>query len=105
MYESPITTMITEIQDNVAKRFTEQTENMVYQEVRNIGVYIDKEELLKALKYDRNQYEKGYADAMKDINGEIEKAIQDSKNVFDFERVNGLMQAWNIIYSHTNGKE
>ena len=29
----------------------------------NCGVHVDKEELLKALAYDRGQYEKGYRDA------------------------------------------
>lgn len=74
MCESPITTMITEVQDNIAKQFAEQTENMIYQEVHNVGIYVDKEELIKALAYDRNQYEKGYHDAMsvlKDIKAEI----------------------------------
>ena len=66
MYESPITAMITNVTDNIAKQFAEQTENMVYQEVRNVGVYVDKEELVKALAYDRNQYQKGYDDAMSD---------------------------------------
>ena len=31
----------------------------------NCGVHVDKEELLKALAYDRGQYEKGYEDATK----------------------------------------
>ena len=28
----------------------------------DVGVYVDKEELIKALKYDREQYQKGYED-------------------------------------------
>lgn len=66
MYESPITTMITDVADNIARQFAEQTENMVYQEVRHIGVHVDKEELVKALQYDRHQYEKGYEEALTD---------------------------------------
>ena len=31
--------------------------------MQDIGVSVDKEELKKALRYDRQQYEKGYADA------------------------------------------
>lgn len=27
-----------------------------------MGIYVDKEELIKALRYDRQQYDKGYAD-------------------------------------------
>lgn len=73
MYESPITTMITDVTDNIAKQFAEQTENMVYQEVLNIGVHVDKEELEKALQYDRNQYENGYMDALLEIQQEIQE--------------------------------
>lgn len=76
MYNSPITTMITEVQDAVARRFAEHTENMVYEEVRQIGVHVDKNELVKALQYDRQQYEKGYADAMtvlEDIKAEMQR--------------------------------
>lgn len=35
--------------------------------VQSVGFDINKEELTKALKYDRNQYEKGYADAIQDF--------------------------------------
>ena len=44
-----------------------QRENQVYQAIQNIGVDVDKEELLKALSYDRNQYEKGYRAAKSEI--------------------------------------
>ena len=37
-------------------------ENDVYTAVQNVGIYVDKEELIKALRYDRQQYDKGYAD-------------------------------------------
>lgn len=37
-------------------------ENEVFKAVRNVGINVDKDELLKALRYDRCQYEKGYND-------------------------------------------
>ena len=37
-------------------------EEEIYKAVKNVGVNVDKEELLKALQYDRNQYQKGYSD-------------------------------------------
>lgn len=40
-----------------------QIENGVLKAVQEVGVDVNKEELVKALQYDRNQYEKGYADA------------------------------------------
>ena len=53
-YISPIEIISREMQtrfeDNVFKAVIEQ------------GVIVDKDELIKALKYDRDQYEKGYTD-------------------------------------------
>ena len=43
---------------------THKLENEVFTVIQNIGINIDKDELIKALQYDRNQYETGYADAM-----------------------------------------
>ena len=58
-YEAPIKIIMQEMQA--------QLENQVYQAIQNIGVDVDKEELLKALSYDRNQYEKGYRAAKSEI--------------------------------------
>lgn len=37
-------------------------ESEIYKAVMNVGVNVDKEELVKALQYDREQYQKGYKD-------------------------------------------
>ena len=42
-------------------------ENAVFKAVRKVGINVDKEELLKALIYDRGQYDKGYEDAMNEV--------------------------------------
>lgn len=55
MYESPITLITGELKLSL--------EDGVYKAVRQTGIEVDKDELIKALKYDRRQYEKGYADA------------------------------------------
>lgn len=44
-----------------------ELEGTILKAVANVGVNVDKEELLKALNYDRKQYEKGYEDAMRKI--------------------------------------
>lgn len=61
MYEPPITiveqemhTTISEIHDNYVLATIEE----------KLGCEVDKEELIKALNYDRNQYEKGFRDGM-----------------------------------------
>lgn len=43
-----------------------QMEGEIMKAVRKVGVTVDKEELLKALKYDRQQYDKGYEDAKRE---------------------------------------
>lgn len=59
MYESPIAGIIGEIQTKIM----EAQDDYIMQVVHDFGVEVNKEELIKALNYDRNQYEKGYADA------------------------------------------
>ena len=56
MYESPIDIIYGEIET--------QFENDVLKAVQRVGVNVNKEELLKALQYDREQYSKGYADCL-----------------------------------------
>ena len=58
-YESPIEIIMGQmnmtLEDNICKA------------VQNAGIIVDKEELLRALRYDRDQYRKGYADRDKEI--------------------------------------
>lgn len=53
-YYSPIEVIRREMQTKF--------ENDVYSAVQQYGIVVDKDELIKALQYDRGQYEKGYAD-------------------------------------------
>lgn len=56
MYESPITI--------IKKEMDTFVENEVFKAVQKVGVYVDNDELIKALKYDREQYNKGYSDGV-----------------------------------------
>jgi len=59
MYEDPIIISQRQISENIIK----QTEDeIVYEIQRQVMIDIDKDELLKALQYDRDQYNQGYAD-------------------------------------------
>ena len=51
-----------EIQDSLVSEIKEKTEEMVFTEIKRIGIDVNKEELIKALQYDREQYSKGYSD-------------------------------------------
>jgi hypothetical protein len=55
-YESTITQIVSDIQM--------EYENGVLKAVQNVGFHVNKEELTKALAYDRGQYDKGYADGL-----------------------------------------
>ena len=63
MYKSPIEVLTRDIYHQIKKQEDEQ----IYEAVLNVGVSVDKDELIRALQYDRGQYEKGYADAMDSI--------------------------------------
>lgn len=67
MYVSPITVAIHEIQRN----YNSKIDTLILEEIHKYDVKVDKDELIKALKYDRNQYEKGYADGKKEAAREI----------------------------------
>lgn len=53
-YESPIRMIVSEMET--------QMEKDTLTAIQRYGIDIDKEELIKALNYDRGQYEKGYRD-------------------------------------------
>ena len=53
-YQSPI--------DLVMGQMNLALEGQICKAVQNVGVNVNKEELLKALQYDRGQYQKGYND-------------------------------------------
>ena len=67
MYKSPVELLIDEIEHQIVK----EQENEIYKAVVHYIPNIDREELLRALQYDRDQYEKGYADGKADAMAEI----------------------------------
>ena len=75
MYKSPIEKIYGELQTQMVQ----EDEKMVMKAIRKVGVNVDKEELIKALQYDRNQYTRGYEDGKNDaidkIRAEIEQKI------------------------------
>ena len=63
-YNSPIS-VISQMVNEQIKEMQKQEETAVMAEItKQIGVDVDKDELIRALNYDRQQYEKGYADGM-----------------------------------------
>lgn len=62
LYRSPIE-IISQIQEDLKVAF----EDGVFKAVQRVGISVDKEELFKALAYDRGQYEQGYRNALKEL--------------------------------------
>ena len=74
MYESPIKIITGKIQT--------QIDDEIYRAVQNVGINVDREELLKALEYDRGQYEEGWKEGFHDgyVHG-LEIAIIEAENI------------------------
>lgn len=59
MYENPINLIVNDINN----RLVEERENKIMYEIQQqMHIDIDKDELIRALQYDRHQYEQGYHD-------------------------------------------
>lgn len=70
MWECPIQM----IAEDITKDMMQKQDELLMESVHRIGFNIDKDELLKALNYDRNQYRKGYADGRLERDSEINLA-------------------------------
>lgn len=74
MYKSPIELIYESIQS--------QLDECIYKEIQKADIKVDKDELLKALAYDREQYKKGYEDGKAEReNGKwIEKQVGNAED-------------------------
>ena len=73
MYKSPIEIIIGQMKTIY--------EDGIFRAIQNVGINVDREELLKALEYDRGQFEKGWKEGFHDgyIHG-LEIAIIEIEN-------------------------
>jgi hypothetical protein len=60
MYESPISLIVSDMEHQIR----DEQERCILEAVQRVGVTVDKEGLVKALQYDRRQYESGYRAAL-----------------------------------------
>ena len=96
-YESPITVL--------QKQIETQLEGEILKAVHKVGVVVDKEELVKALKCDREQYEKGFEDGcvsgVKECCQRIIERLKDSaigaRDSKDLSKFSAYFQAIEIV--------
>lgn len=62
MYESPINV--------IYKNIETKLEDGVIKAVQDVGITVDKQELIKALQYDRDSYRRGYTDGVNHANAD-----------------------------------
>ena len=74
MYKSPI--------EVIHEQIRVQVDDEIFRAIQNVGINADKKELLKALEYDRGQYDKGWGEGFHDgfVHG-LEIAIIDVENI------------------------
>ena len=66
MHESPIKIIESTI-DSFSKAIIKKKDDAIFAEIQSsFGVELDRSELLRALQYDRDQYDKGYSDGRSD---------------------------------------
>lgn len=70
-YKSPVQVIVDEMNTRL--------EGQILEEIQSVGVYVNKEELIKAMNYDREQYSKGfengYNKAIDDFSRELSDKI------------------------------
>ena len=80
MYESPIS--VTRTIDQIVKDMRSEDDDLVYKYVIRLGVSVDKDQLLSALRYDRQQYDHGYRDGFNDGAEHARKKVTEEIKAF-----------------------
>ena len=81
--------------DLIVSEMNLRMEGEIFKAVQNVGVNVDRDELIKALQYDRDQYQKGYADRDAEI-----VRCKDCKHV-ECEGVKGFLVCDLSGFSHS----
>lgn len=93
MYESPIKVF----QNNLEM----QLEGEILNTVQRMNITVDKDELIRALRYDREQYQKGFDDARK--NAVIVVRCKDCIRRYDTDECPMCFLIEGKYYEYTNG--
>ena len=72
-YISPLELTIRRISEELIEKQEGQVIEAIYQQ----GIKVDKEELIKALNYDRHQYEQGFRDGQKSMKEALKRQFEE----------------------------
>lgn len=95
MYESPIE-MVSQITNDFTRELIKNEEEAIMRAVCEVGILVDKEELIRALQYDRNQYEAGVTDGLKLAYEAVMQFYRSDGTMNPYEKI-GLFVASEII--------
>lgn len=96
MYNSPLKLFTDEITRDIAKK----QDTLVFNAVARLGVTVDRDELLRALRYDRGQYDKGYADGKADGRASAMAEIVRCKECIFRPTTKGDMYGTDVVFPY-----
>ena len=102
MYNSPLE-IINSLTNDMARKIGTETDNMIMEAVYNVAVNVDKAELIKALEYDRDQYEKGYRDGLAEAEEVFETWL--ANEYYTFNRIQTIPELLSYLYKERTGEE
>ena len=70
-WKSPLQLKINDICEDIGRATAKAFDDMVFGAVAEVGIEVDRDELIRALAYDRGQYEKGFVDGYRAAKNEI----------------------------------
>lgn len=101
-YESPVTVQIRKIADQIEEQRENQITAMVAEQM---GVYVDKNELARALAYDRDQYRRGYEAGWKARSEDVPQWIPIRMRPMTTEERKQFAEIYGIEYCDTFEEE
>lgn len=76
MYKSPIDIYIEDASTSFIRGLNKQIDDKTIEAVMRYGITVDKDRLIKALEFDREQYDKGYQDGKHEVLNNLQIYIQ-----------------------------